>query len=148
MLIGNYLGVMSEARRVAVPKKFLLDLSQSPILAKWYEDCLLLVGTDFWNNLSKRLIGERNTIALGVRDIERFILGSAFEIEADEVGRIVIPEPLARYAGLTKEIVFIGLIDRVEIWNKEIWDEKAKTLEKTTKEFIEEIAKRKIRNEG
>lgn len=142
MIIGSYLGVMSEARRIAVPKKFLSELNENPIIAKWYEDCLLLVSNDFWISLSKRLIGERNTFDLGIRDIERFILGSAYEVEPDELGRIVIPESLAGYAGLSKEVVFIGLIDRVEIWNKEKWESIAKALPKTTKEYIEDLAKK------
>jgi MraZ protein len=131
---------MSEARRVAVPKKFLTELGEQPVIAKWYEDCLILVGNNFWEGLSKRLTAERNTFELGIRDIERFVLGSAFEIEADEQGRIIIPETLAKYAGLTKEITFVGLIDRVEIWDKTVWEEKSKGLEKVTREYIEKLA--------
>lgn len=131
---------MSESRRVAVPKKFLQELGEKPVLAKWYEDCLLLVGEDFWSTLNKRLTGERNAIDIGIRDIERFILGSAFETEPDDMGRIVIPESLSKYAGLTKEIIFVGLWDRVEIWDKNVWEVKSKGLEKVTKEYIEKIA--------
>ena len=139
MLIGSYQGLLSEARRVAVPKKFITELGQKPIVAKWYEDCLIMVTNDFWENLSTRLVGDKKTIDLGVRDIERFILGSAFEIEADDQGRIIIPEILAKYAKFDKDLVFVGLIDRVEIWPKDVWDEKSETLAKTTKEYIENI---------
>lgn len=141
MIIGSYLGMMSDSRRIAVPKKFLIELEDKPIIAKWYEDCLLLVGNDFWNKLGKRLIGEKQTFDLGIRDIERFILGSAFETDPDEMGRIIIPESLAKYAGLEKEVMFVGLIDRVEIWNKTTWDEKSKGLEKLTKQYIEDLSK-------
>jgi len=139
MLIGSYLGSLSEKRRVAVPKKFLEGLGEKPIIAKWYEDCLILVGSEFWQELFSRLTGGRKTISYGIRDIERFILGSAFEMEPDEQGRIIIPEMLARYARLGREIVFVGLVDRVEIWPKEVWDEKSESLAKTTKEYIETL---------
>jgi len=139
MLIGSYLGSLSEKRRVAVPKKFLESLGEKPIIAKWYEDCLILVGSEFWQELFSRLTGGRKTISYGIRDIERFILGSAFEMEPDEQGRIIIPEMLARYARLEREIVFVGLVDRVEIWPKEVWDEKSESLAKTTKEYIETL---------
>ena len=86
MLIGSYSAVLSDSRRVAVPKKFNEELGSKPIVAKWYEDCLIIVSNGFWENLSKRLTGDRKTIDLGVRDIERFILGSAFETEPDEQG--------------------------------------------------------------
>jgi MraZ protein len=141
MLIGSYLGNLSDARRVAVPKKFLKELGDNPILAMWYEDCLILVSSAFWEKLLARLTGGKKTAGLGVRDIERFILGSAFETEPDEQGRIVIPEILSSYAALGKEAVFVGLVDRVEIWSKAAWDEKSVNLAKTTREYIEELSK-------
>ena len=141
MLIGSYLGILSDARRVAVPKKFLIDLGEIPVLAKWYEDCLILVSSDFWDKLSVRLMGDKKGFDLGVRDIERFILGSAFEVEPDEQGRIIVPEILFNYAKLEKETIFVGLIDRVEIWPKSVWDEKSESLAKTTKQYIENLAK-------
>ena len=145
MLIGSYLGILSDARRVAVPKKFLIELGENPVLAKWYEDCLILVSSDFWDKLSVRLTGDKKAFDLGVRDIERFILGSAFEVEPDEQGRIIIPEILFDYAKLEKETIFVGLIDRVEIWPKSVWDEKSESLAKTTKEYIENLAKNEKR---
>lgn len=141
MLIGSYLGSLSDKRRVAVPKKFLAELGQNPILAKWYEDCLILVSSDFWDRLFDRLVGGKKTISYGVRDIERFILGSAFEAEPDDQGRIIIPEILSEYAGLEKDLIFIGLRDRVEIWPKGVWDKKSGELAKTTKDYIEVLAK-------
>ena len=141
MLIGTYLGALSDRRRVAVPKKFLIELGNSPILAKWYEDCLILVSSDFWENLSNKLTGGKRARDLGVRDIERFILGSAFETEPDEQGRIIIPEILAEYAKFEKDICFVGLLDRVEVWQKVVWDEKSTKLAQTTKEYIENLSK-------
>ena len=135
------MGNLSDARRVAVPKKFLKELGDNPILAKWYEDCLILVSSAFWEKLLARLTGGKKTAGLGVRDIERFILGSAFETEPDEQGRIVIPEILSSYAALGKEAVFVGLVNRVEIWSKAAWDEKSANLAKTTREYIEDLSK-------
>ena len=79
--------------------------------------------------------------SLAARDIERFILGSAFETDPDSQGRIIIPEILSSYAMLGNTIVFVGLGDRVEIWQKETWDKKSQELAKVTKEYIEELAK-------
>ena len=140
MLIGSYIANLGEKRRAAIPKKFLDELGEKPILAKWYEDCLILVSKEFWNELLSRLT-EGKILKLGVRDVERFILGSAYETEPDSQGRIIVPEMLATYANLTKDLVFVGLTDRVEIWNKETWDEKSLKLSKTTNEYIERIGK-------
>jgi MraZ protein len=142
MLIGSYLGSLNEKRRVAIPKKFLSELGEKPILAKWYEDCLILVSNNFWETLQGRLVGPDKLAGLGVRNIERFILGSAFELEPDEQGRIVLPEILCKYAELGTDIVFIGLTNRVEIWNKSAWDKLSNELAKSTKEYIESISQK------
>jgi MraZ protein len=142
MLIGSYLGTLNEKRRVSVPKKFLVELGEKPIIGKWYEGCLVLVSQSFWEKLLDRLTGGKRAIDLGVRDIERFILGSAFELEPDDQGRVVISEILTEYAGITKDLIFIGLGDRAEVWAKETWNNKTLELSKTTKEYIESISKK------
>jgi MraZ protein len=141
MLIGSYQSSLGDKRRVAVPKKFIEVLGERPIIAKWYEDCLVLVSSTFWDKLLNRLTGGKKVISLGVRDIERFILGSAFEVDPDRQGRIIVPEILSKYAKLKKEIIFVGLGDRIEVWPKEVWDKKANELSKTTKEYIETLSK-------
>lgn len=142
MLIGSYLSILGEKRRTAIPKKFLEELGKELVLAKWYEDCLVLVSKNFWNGLLDRLTGGSKVASLGVRDIERFILGSAFDIEPDEQGRIVVPEVLANFANLGNELIFIGLGDRVEVWNREVWEIKEKEVAKTSREYIEEVSRR------
>jgi len=67
-------------------------------------------------------------------------LGSAYEIEPDTQGRIVLPINLVSYAGLKENLVFLGLKDRVEIWNKEVWEEKEKEISAKASEYIEKIA--------
>ena len=141
MLIGSYLGLLGEKRRTAVPKRFLDELGEKLVIAKWYDGCLVLVSESFWEALLNRLTGGSRVASLGVRDIERFILGSAFEVTPDNQGRIIIPEILAGFAGLENELVFLGLGDRVEIWGRKIWEEKSGKIAETTRDYIENLAK-------
>jgi MraZ protein len=145
VLIGAYSSILFPNRRIAIPKKFLSQIGNKLILAKWYEECLILVDFNFWQALLERLTGATKVASLGVRDIERFILGSAFEIEADKQGRIIIPEILAEYARLKEEAIFLGLGNRIEIWPKEIWQTKSQELARETKEYIESLAKNEKR---
>ena len=61
----------------------------------------------------------------------RKFLSSAFEAEEDGQGRILLPKELALYAEITKNIVFVGVGSRVEIWAEEIWEKMQETEEKT-----------------
>ena len=135
------MGLLGEKRRTAVPKRFLDELGEKLVVAKWYDGCLVLVSEGFWEALLNRLTGGSRVASLGVRDIERFILGSAFEVTPDNQGRIIIPEILAGFAGLENELVFLGLGDRVEIWGRKIWEERAGKIAETTRDYIENLAK-------
>ena len=135
MLIGRYSTKVGAKGRVAVPVKFREGLGKAPIISQGYEKSLLLVERDKWEELTGFL--KNKPLTRGpARDTERFLFGSAFEVEFDSQGRIVVPQELREFAGLSDEAVFLGLGNRVEIWSKENWTEYDRGLKKN----IEEIA--------
>ena len=141
MFLGTYHVQVASGRRVFIPAPLRTNLGENLIIAKWYEECLVLIPEDSWKALYKRLTGEQKIIVSPIRDTERFILSSAYEASPDEQGRIVIPEGLATYAKFTKEISFIGVGDRVEVWDAKIWEEKQLKLSKEASQLIERLAK-------
>ena len=143
MLLGTYQGVISPKRRVAIPSSFRKEQKGKFILAKWYEGCLVLIQINDFQALLEKLRNDTELITRGVRDTERFILGSAYEVVPDEQGRIVIPSSLVTYAGLKEEIYFIGLKDRVEIWEKGAWEIKEKAVAAQAAELLEKMANEK-----
>ena len=140
MLLGTYTVAFSSKHRVAIPSQFRKYLGEKFILAKWYEECLVLVSNEFWNALWQRLIGKEEIIVSQIRDTERFIMASAYEMELDSQGRIVIPEKLVLYAGLGTGVSFLGIGDRVEIWDEGGWNEKEKLLITEAPKLIKELA--------
>jgi MraZ protein len=140
MLIGQYETTLSAKRRIAIPSNFRRELGKRFIAAKWYEGCLVLVSQDDWQELLNRLTGKKGIITAPVRDTDRFILGSAFELEPDSQGRVIIPALLANYANLKEDIIFIGLGDRVEIWSKSEWKKRESFVASHAAEFVEKMA--------
>ena len=59
----------------------------------------------------------------------RKFLSSAFETEEDAQGRILLPKELVNFAQITKNIVFVGVGNRVEIWAEEVWDKESENAE-------------------
>lgn len=141
MLLGTYSGALSPKRRCAVPAPFRKFLGESVIIAKWYEECLVIVAQSQWSALLKKLTAKEQTVTAPVRDTDRFILGSAYQLTADDQGRVVIPEILASYAGLGTEVVFLGLGERVELWDKNKWSKHEELISKNASELLESIAK-------
>lgn len=101
---------------------------------------MVLVSQVNWKALLQRLTGQEKIITGSVRETDRFILGSAFELEPDEQGRVVIPKHLVEYALLGERLAFVGLADRVEIWDSEQWKNREDYLTKHASEFVEKLA--------
>ena len=57
-----------------------------------------------------------------VKDFRRFLLSSATECELDKQGRILIPPTHREHAGITKNVMLIGIIDKIEIWDAKAWE--------------------------
>lgn len=143
MFVGTYLVSVTSGKRASIPAIFRQKLGQSIILAKWYENCLVLVGTESWNALLERLTGGERMIIEPIRQTEHFIFASAYEVEVDDQGRIVLPDRLVSYANLSDQVYFLGIGDRVEIWNKEVWEKKELEVAGDAASYVERIAKEK-----
>lgn len=141
MVLGQYKTAITNGRRIAIPKAFRTKLGDNLIVARWYEGCLVLVNRESFDALLQKITLSNKIATLSVRDTDRFILASAFEIKTDSQGRIVVPDKLNDYAKLKQEVVFLGLGDRVEIWDSSVWDQKEKEVSEKAAELIEDLAK-------
>ncbi len=140
MIIGEYRSKVGEKKRVSLPKKFRDELGEEIILTRGYEDTLILVNKGMWKTIAKDVV-DGSFINKNIRDTSRFLIGGATEISIDKQGRFLIPDSLFEHAGLSKEIVFIGLINWIEVWDKERWDKRVEYLKTHGDEIANEINK-------
>lgn len=140
MIIGEYRSTVGEKKRVSLPKKFRDELGEEIILTRGYEDSLILVNKQMWEKVAGEVVGG-SFINKNIRDTNRFLVGGASEITTDKLGRFIIPEALFEHAGIKKDVVFIGLINWIEIWDREKWEERLKYLRENGEEIAEEISK-------
>lgn len=143
MLIGQYDGKIDNKGRSAFPKKFRQILGDKLIVTLGYENSLIVVSEENWKALLEGTEG-RPFIQSETRETQRFLLGSASNIELDAKGRFILPAYLRDYAKIEDEVVFIGLSRYVEIWDKGRWEEYRKHLEKN----IDTISQRLVEKEG
>ncbi len=121
MLLGEYSHNLDTKGRVSIPAKFRDDLGSSFIVTKGLDNCLFIYSKQEWTTFESKL----KTLPLtnpNARNFIRFFFSGATECEIDKQGRINIPQNLRDYAGITKEVYVIGVATRVEIWDKEKWD--------------------------
>lgn len=121
MLLGEYNHNLDTKGRVSVPSKFRDDLGTSFIVTKGLDNCLFAYSKQEWQTFEEKLktLPMTNTNA---RNFVRFFFSGATECEIDKQGRINIPQTLREYAGLTKDVIIIGVATRAEIWDREKWE--------------------------
>ena len=147
MLIGEYKSKVGEKKRVSLPKKFREELGSNLILTRGYEQALIVVNEKLWKKVATEVI-DGSFINKDIRDTSRFLVGGAKEISTDMQGRFVIPESLFEYAQLKEDVVFIGLINWIEIWDKERWQERLEYLKEHGDEIAQEISKMSEKKNG
>lgn len=138
MLIGHYQTKTSVKGRLALPKKFRRELGDKLIITAGYEKSLMIVSPEAWKQVLGQVTNRQLTMR-PARATDRFLLGSAFEIELDSQGRFIIPQYLRKYARIDSEAVFIGVGNRVELWSRKHWSEYEQYLEKNIEKIAEQL---------
>lgn len=140
MFIGEYNHTLDFKRRLAIPSKFRLMFKGKAVIAKGLDGCLFVYTEKVWKGIAEKL----SNIPLGekrMRQFVRIMLSGAIQTEVDKQGRILVPNFLSQFAGLKKEVVLVGLYDRLEVWDKETWEKSSKEAEKDQEQVAEELGK-------
>jgi len=137
MLLGEFEGKIGDKQRVALPKQFRSILGDKIIITKGFERSLIIVSEKNYSALLEGTEG-KPFITKEIRETQRYLLGGASYIKLDSKGRIIVPEYLRNHAGLTYDVVFLGIQRYVEVWDKETWKKHSQKLTQT----IETVAQR------
>jgi MraZ protein len=92
------------------------------VIAKFQERCLAIWPIGSFVEMTKT-VRSASSSQQGVRDYQRILASGASDETPDRQGRITIPPDLRSYAGLDKDCVVVGSIDRVEVWNPVAWEQ-------------------------
>ena len=138
MFIGEYSHKIDQKGRIAVPAKFRKDLRDGAIVTRGLDNCLFLYTKKEWDKMAEKLsklpISRSNT-----RAFSRLMLAGAMDVEIDKQGRIIIPDYLRKFAGLSKNTIVAGLLNRLEIWDDAKWQVYKKSTEKDSNKIAEAL---------
>ena len=124
---GEFKSTLDAKGRMNFPVKLREELDGSFFISKTIgERCIKVYSRDDWNALVESI---HQMPQVKTADIQRYVFGSAYEVEPDKQGRVLIPQPLREYAQLQTDIVIVGLEGRAEIWDKARWDERNENLD-------------------
>ena len=128
MLIGLYRHSIDAKKRMRMPSKFKTALGANFIITKGNKQNLFVFSNEQFSALYEKMIALPLFDEEAQMPVRRF-LSSAFETEEDAQGRFLLPKELALFANITKNIVLVGVGNRVEIWAEEVWENESKNSE-------------------
>lgn len=120
MLLGEYRRAIDAKGRLILPREYRQELGSGVIVTKGLDNCLFLYPFKEWERLVER-IQEMPSGSESTRIFTRLFFPNANQLVPDGQGRIMIPAHLRQMAGLTKEVVIVGLANKAEVWNPENW---------------------------
>ena len=127
MFSGDSTHNLDAKHRVFVPKRFQEVLDRdgngqlSVVVTRGFEKCLFLFSASGFAEVLARL----QTQPFGgseLRKMQRLFFSNTHKTQLDASGRLVLPPKLRKFAGITKEVVLVGVADRAEIWDREAWE--------------------------
>jgi len=121
MFMGEYNHTIDEKGRIVVPSKIREQLGHDFVVTRGLDNCLFIYPKNEWDNVINKYKELPNT--KDARNFMRFFLSGATVNEFDKQGRINIANSLIKYANLKKDCVIIGVNERLEIWDKDSWEE-------------------------
>ena len=117
---GSYNYSVDSKGRINIPSRLRKYLSPEAndtfVVTRGFEKCLFLYPVDEWNTLEStiRRLSPSNAQH---RFITRTLLQHATETQLDGQSRIVIPRELLQFAGIEDQVLILGVLERIEIWN-------------------------------
>ena len=122
MFMGQYSHTIDTKGRLIIPSRFREELGETFVVTKGLDGCLFVFSDEEWKAFEIKLKSLPLTNK-NARQFARFFVAGATPCELDKQGRILLPATLREFAGLEKDVVLTGMLNRIEIWSKDKWNE-------------------------
>ena len=118
---GHFEYSLDAKKRLNIPPRFRAAFSGGVVLAKWLEPCVAIWTPDAFESFTNSFLANLNPVSAERRKLTRFFAGSSFDTELDSAGRVTLNQPLLDHAGVEKEVVLVGNLDHLEMWDRDKW---------------------------
>lgn len=126
MFYGEYAHALDKKGRLILPSKFRESAKANYIekffLTRGLDTCLFMFTEEEWKTQEAKFKSMSFTKAES-RKFNRLYFSGAVEITFDKQGRMLIPKYLKDFAGIRREVMIIGVSNRIEIWDLKKWEE-------------------------
>ncbi len=127
---GSYGYSVDSKGRINIParlRKYVsTDANDTFVITRGYDQCLYVYPLDEWTRLELE-IRQLSSTNPKHRFFKRRLLEWATESQLDGQFRIMIPRDLLQFAGIENDVLIIGVLDHIEVWNPRIYEAYLKT---------------------
>lgn len=138
MYIGKYYHRIDEKNRVSFPTKLREQVSTTAIITRGLDGCLSIFDQETWEKRLAQLSALAETKKAN-REYVRFLTNDATVVEVDGQGRLKLSQELKEIGGLQKDVVFVGSLDHIEIWDQARYHTYMERVSDTIEDVIEGI---------
>jgi MraZ protein len=139
---GTYSSTVDAKRRIKLPKKLREALPPSSgeqfVIGPGYDGCIFLFPSDEWSKQEDKLRNLKVELKEH-RFLERVFVPESEDVRVDRVGRLIVPERLLKLAGITKEVLILGILSRIELWSPVVYGQYREQHQQTYEEAAEQI---------
>ena len=125
MFRGSFEHSVDAKGRVSVPSRFRDILAERYegrlVLTMDFDKCIMVYPLEEWERVEEKIKSLPQS-QKEVKDFTRFVFSNATECELDKQGRILIPPSLREGARISKAVMVLGMLNKMEIWDKVAWD--------------------------
>ena len=129
---GQFDFSLDAKNRLNVPARFRPAFSDGVVLAKALEPCVAIWAPEAfeaWKTWTDSFLSNLNPVSRERRQLTRYFAGNSWDVELDSAGRVTLNAPLLKHAGISKEVVVIGNLDHIEVWDRDRWAKDQQTLD-------------------
>ncbi len=142
MFYGEYLHSIDRKGRLILPAKFR-EVAKAHFIERFYvtrglDKCLFMFSEEEWRTQENKFKTTPFTHQHS-RTFNRLFFSGAVEITFDSQGRILLPQYLKDYAEIKKDVIVVGVSNRIEIWAKDKWESFYGNFHKTFEEIAEKL---------
>lgn len=138
MFLGEYEHSIDDRGRLAIPARFRDEFKAGVVLARGFDRCLLVYPVEEWRKVADGLADRPGTQST-VRRVNRTAFSSAFKLDLDRQGRILLPSRHREYAQLKDEVVIVGMYRFLEIWSQDLWEGERSVMEDQAWQIAEAV---------
>jgi MraZ protein len=143
MFRGRFEHSIDGKGRVSIPAKFRetlkRDYGRDELIVTILDSCLVAYPFAEWQIFEEKM-KDFSQLKKEAQSFLRYFYSGAMECAIDDHGRILIPPQFREHATLNKEIVFVGMMNRFEIWDKGVWEKESAKYKESFGEISEGIA--------